>query len=313
MTYEQQIKMIVTFLYNETKCFATSNTYHIPYKKIESAYGLWVGTEIVECDIREEFGKNHLDRIQALDFDNIKEEVVVMIWESNNKKKYTLKNWKEFCDDALVMPPFENDEQLEEWFDTHKIHIAANNCVMELEYDADAVNEIEFALQEINEAINGDGTPTTGNTVGSQYRPAEFKDVVRYYIMEQYENYGGLNWFEYARMAESDLCNMDILRGVYQRISDIGVSLYKEMGCDFSRFDPFSFCDATKEGIRNIVYNWVGSDIEMSYDPQTDKTFLIDYTFKESGDFIGWCWGPMTEEDIEYKVECYRTLIFEEE
>ena len=37
-------------------------------------------------------------------------------------KKYTLENYEEFCKDALVMPPFEDDEQLEEWFDTHKVH-----------------------------------------------------------------------------------------------------------------------------------------------------------------------------------------------
>jgi hypothetical protein len=63
------------------------------------------------------------------------------------------------------MPPFEDDEQLEEWFDTHKIHITTNGCTMELEYDADAVNEIEFSLKEIYEAIYGSGEPTTGNTI----------------------------------------------------------------------------------------------------------------------------------------------------
>lgn len=29
-------------------------------------------------------------------------------------EKYTLENYKEFCKDALVMPPFEDDDQLEE-------------------------------------------------------------------------------------------------------------------------------------------------------------------------------------------------------
>lgn len=232
-------------------------------------------------------------------------------------KKYTIENCEEFCKNALVAPPIEEfeDGSIDEgkWYDTHQIHITVGNHSIALDYNADNVNEIDMALKEMYEVEMDLRYATTGNTVGSQYRPAEFKDIVRYYIMEQYESEGGLNWFEYARMAEVNLCNMNIIKDVYQRISNIGISLYKEMGCDFSRFDPFSFRVATKEGIRNIVKNWVGSDVEMSYDPQTDKTFLIDYTFSETGDFIGWCWGTMTEEDIAYQLECYRTLIFEKE
>jgi hypothetical protein len=83
-------------------------------------------------------------------------------------KKYTLKTWKQFCDEALIMPPFEDDEQIEEWFDTHKIYITANGCTIELEYDADAVNEIEFSLKEIYQAIYGTGEPTTGNTASNK-------------------------------------------------------------------------------------------------------------------------------------------------
>ena len=88
--------------------------------------------------------------------------------EEGKMKKYTLKDYKKFCDEALICPPFEDDEQIEYWFETHKIHIIANDCVMELEYDADAINEIEFGLKEIYEALYGSGEPTTGNTVAKK-------------------------------------------------------------------------------------------------------------------------------------------------
>ena len=101
---------------------------------------------------------------------------------SKELKKYTLENYKEFCKDALVMPPFEDDDQLEEWFDTHKVHIVANGCDMELEYDADTINEIEFSLREIYEAILGDGTPTTGNTITKKV--ATKKNLVQYYLLD---------------------------------------------------------------------------------------------------------------------------------
>jgi hypothetical protein len=113
--------------------------------------------------------------------------------EEEKMKKYELKDYKKFCEEALIMPPFEDDEQIDEWFETHKVHIITNDCVMELDYDADAVNEIDYALKEIHEAILGSGEATTGNTFGTQYRPAELKDVVRWFIMYRYENWGGLN------------------------------------------------------------------------------------------------------------------------
>ena len=73
-------------------------------------------------------------------------------------KKFTLANWKEFCKEALILPPFdlEDGAKLQEWFDTHKIHIIANDCEIEIEYYADAVEEVEYCIQEIYEAIYGE-------------------------------------------------------------------------------------------------------------------------------------------------------------
>ena len=58
----------------------------------------------------------------------------------------------------------------------------------------------------------------------------------------------------------------------------------------------------------------VGSNIEISYDPRTDKSFIIDYTFKESGDLIDWSWGKIEEGDDEFLalLESYKVQIFEE-
>ena len=71
-------------------------------------------------------------------------------------KKYTLKNWKEFCEDALIFPPLDDQENINEWFENHKIHIIVNGCDMELEYDADAVSYLEFFLKELYTVICGE-------------------------------------------------------------------------------------------------------------------------------------------------------------
>ena len=226
-------------------------------------------------------------------------------------KKYTLKDYKKFCDEALIMPPFEDDDQIDEWFETHKIHIIANGCVMELDYDADAVNEIDFSLREIYNAIEGDGEETTGNTYGSQYRPSELKDVVRYFIMLRYENSGSINWFKYAKQAVDELSNIDAVLNAYEEAREYEKII--EFKCNWHNFKMDSLRGVSKEGIKKIILDWVGSAIEISYDSSTDKSFIIDYTFKESGDFIDWSWGKIDEvdDDCHELIEHYKTQIFE--
>ena len=241
---------------------------------------------------------------------------IIEIEEEDEMKKYELKDYKEFCEKALIAPPFEEFESgtsdKEDWFGSHKIRIIANNCVMELDYDADVVNEIDYALREIYEAVLGDGEATTGNTFGSQYRPAELKDIVRHFIMCRYENYGGLNWFDYAQQAVVELSDIKSVIGLYEHACKIEKDI--EFKCNWHDFKIESLKDATEEGIKKIILGLVGSDVEISYDYHTDKSFIIDYTFKDSGDFIDWCWGKIDEHDDEFNVllESYKACIFEE-
>lgn len=70
-------------------------------------------------------------------------------------KKYTIENCKEFCDNALVIPPLEEfeDGSIDEatWYKEHTIHITVGNHDIELDYNADNVSEIEFVLREMYE------------------------------------------------------------------------------------------------------------------------------------------------------------------
>ena len=101
---------------------------------------------------------------------------------SKELKKYTLENYKEFCKEALQVPPIESfkDGSIDEdkWYKQHNIHIVTGNHDIELDYNADNVNEIEYALREMYEVEMDIRGATTGNTVESQYRPAELKDVL---------------------------------------------------------------------------------------------------------------------------------------
>ena len=79
-----------------------------------------------------------------------------MMYEEETKmKKYTIDQYKEFCNDALEMPPLDEFEDgsidEDEWYEIHKIHITVGNHDMEINYYADNVSEIYGAIKEMYE------------------------------------------------------------------------------------------------------------------------------------------------------------------
>lgn len=225
--------------------------------------------------------------------------------------KYTLDNYKDFCKDALVAPDADPHDW-DEWFDNHKIKISTGEHSIELEYNADTVNEIEFALKEIDEAINGDGTPTTGNYKYAIMRPAEFKDVVRYYVFDKYEQMNSGDLKLCFKSAIEYMVYMNAFSSTYKKIMEQVYYNNEKFDCDFSRFNPETICDVSSEAIKRIITDWIGTHIEVSYDPKTDKTFVIDYTFIESGEFLGWYWGSPNETDTKYYIGVYISNIFKQ-
>ena len=213
-------------------------------------------------------------------------------------KKYTLENYKEFCKDALIMPPFEDDDQLEEWFDTHKVHIIANDCDMELEYDADTINEIDFSLREIHEAILGNGIATTGNTVGSEYRDATWKDILRFAALHYY--YDGLSMKDAIHKCIYSFSFETIMKEI-----DEQASLNDELKVNFFKLDTndlWKIFDvaARKQAFKEILCKDI--IIEELYDKDgkcADKVVITDCSIKLSGDLVGWHYGVDWNKDSE--------------
>ena len=225
-------------------------------------------------------------------------------------KKYTLKNYEAFCKDALIMPPFEDDEQIEKWFDTHKIHIIANDCDMELEYDADIINEIEFSLKEIHTAILGDGTPTTGNTVGSEYRDATWKDILRFVALQYL--YEGLSM---KAIIQKCIYNFSFQKTM-QNI-DEQTLLNNELKVNFLKLDTKDlwkiFSDKErKKAFKEILCTDIR--IEELYDKDgrcADKVVITDYSINPAGDLVGWHYGVDFDKDSEDNQDYIQTYIKE--
>lgn len=315
MTYEQQIRMTVTYLYNMTKCFATSSTYHISYKSIKNSYGMWVGTRSVQDDIREEFYTNYMDKIQALDFDDIKQEVVVMIWESNKKKKYTIDQYEEFIKNALVMPPMEQfeDGSIDEdkWYKQHNIHIVSGNHDIELEYHADNVNEIEYALKEMYEVEKDIRYATTGNTVGSEYPNATWKDILRFYVFNRYCN--GTEslqvWIRECiyRFEEKEFINT--MKEINKQ-----TSINDEFEVNFSKLDTTDLWkifdgEERRQAFKEILCQKIDIDELIDKDGKhADKVVITDCSIKPTGDIVGWHYGvdfDKNSEDNQYYIQKY--------
>jgi hypothetical protein len=310
MTYQEQLRTILGFLYNETKCYATSSTHCVPYEKVKNGYGIWIGTKTVQDDLWEEWqNSKYVDRIQTLDFDDDKECVVVMMWETNKKKmrKYTLKDYEKFCKNALVCPPFEDEESWKKWNDENKIHIIANGCDIELDYDADTNNELEFALREIHEAILGDGTATTGNTIGSEYRNATWKDILRFAVL-----YG---WYEdsHCLEAEIDKCIAAFQKDKFQKIMqkiENQTSINDELEVNFFKLETKDLWKLfEKEERRQAFKEILCSKVEISElvdkeGKHYDQTVIMDYSIIPSGDLVGWHYGVDFDKNSEDNQDC---------
>ena len=315
MTYKEQIHAVLGFMYNETKRFATSSTYHIPYDTIVNIYNIQIADKKVQCDIREEWCESkYIDKIQALDFDNAKEEVIVMIWETNAKKKYTLKNYEEFCKEALLVPPVESfeDGSIDEdkWYKQHNIHIVTGNHDIELDYNADNVNEIEYALREMYEVEMDIRGATTGNTITK--RPATMKDLVQYWFLDNSIEYSDKEFPKYVK----NIFNVNWIEFYENIVENEKYDEYEDwIDCDFRTFDARTFT-SNRDKLKEIVLSLIGTDYEIRTDGEI--AFVIDHTLKIPGIFINWFYGADDkDEDLDKiakdYIEMYKKELFKEE
>lgn len=244
---------------------------------------------------------------------------------SRARKQYTLEQYNEFCKAVLYGPPCFDDEGIDEveWYNKHKIHIIVGDHEMVLGYFADNVNELADSLREMYEAEYEDGIPTTGNTVGCNYRPAELKDIVRIAIQNDWDKWGyqASDFGAFIREFIKRYDNVASLLGVYEVIYK-NLEEYTEMcKCNFmGALDMSTLKNVNRDVIKRTIGDLVCTDRELLYgitkDNETsDIVFVMDHTLKPSGELIGWFYGQddIDEEYIDGLIEDYKKKIFGEE
>ena len=298
MNNQETIKKVVQALCDMTKHFATSRHYTFAYGWISS----FLGVDFSNKEFRDEvwemsYSLNEFcDLIQTMDFDDDKEEVTIVLWRSNNKKKYTLDNYEEFVKNALLPPPIEEfeDGSIDEdkWYKEHNIHIITGNHDIELWYGADNVNEIEYALREMYAAEN-DGPPTTGNTVGSEYRDATWKDILRLNIMRRV--YNGTSMKEAIKFIIHSFDSESYRQCMYE-IND-QTSYNDEFEVNFFRISSEGMEKLFEESERRkAIKEMLCKNIQLSEmiaenGAHDDKTVITDYSIHPSGHLVGWHYG----------------------
>ena len=222
-------------------------------------------------------------------------------------KKYTIEDYKEFCDNVLVAPPIEEfeDGTIDElqWYEENKIHIIIGKHDMEIDYLADAVNEIDYALREMYDAEFGDGEPTTGNTVkkDEKYRDATWKDILRLDIMrEVWNDYSLKDAIQMTVVGFSPSSFADCM----EFISTPGFS-NDEFNANFFRLSPIGLGnlfskDARMKAIREMLCSNVEIEELIDKDGKhADKTVITDYSISPTGDLVGWHYGVDFDKDSE--------------
>ena len=329
MNYQEQIKKVVQEFYDVTKAFATSRHYTLSYWWVESNFGLDLNDEKVRSDVHEmSYSNGFCDLIQALDFDDDKKEVLVMIWEkgkgAKKMKKYTIEDYKEFSSEALDAPPIEDFEDgtvdEDEWYKENKIIITKGEHQMELEYNADNVNELDSALREMYEVEMDIRSATSGNTVGSAYRPAELKDIIHIAIQSDWEEYGWKmgDFTKFIRHFIDKFNSIGDVMCYYEAIYDDYKDATDRCKCDFSKFDMNTMKNINPKTIRDVIGELICTNKELVYGVDKDNksydlVFVMDYTFKLSGELIGWFYGEPDDEYIDGLIADYKKKLFGEE
>lgn len=317
MTYQEQIKKVVQEFYDVTKTFATSRHYTISYWWVESNFGLDLSDQKVRDDVWEMSNSiEFMDLFQALDFDDDKKEVLIMIWESNKKKKYTIDNYKEFCNNALVLPPLDefDDGSIDEkkWYETHKIHITVDNHDMELDYLADNVTEIYSALQEVYEIeMETRGIKSNQTEEDDEYPDATWKDVLRFAV-----------WYGFCEDShdlgvEINKCIENFYRDTFTKTMkaiEEQTSYNDELQVNFFKLDTTDLWKIFDEKERREAFKEIlCSKIEISElideeGKHDDIVVIMDYSIKPSGHLVGWHYGvdfDKDSEDNQYYIQKY--------
>ena len=203
--------------------------------------------------------------------------------EMKKKKDYTLVEKDKFIKDVEDDIFKALDEDDEEWFDNNLIIISVGYKAIHLDNNADAWNEVDLALREIYEVEFENRMATTGNTnITSEALIADW-------LKKRYDetiNHGVDFNILYNKIIEISTDEY-VMSDVAERIrieNDLRGSEVKVLYDDFENGKLSSI-------IEKVTKKFLMDKFEECYSTDGDKTFLISYIKKGSGEVVDFVWG----------------------
>ena len=198
---------------------------------------------------------------------------------------------------ALTCPPIEEFEDgtvdEDQWYKEHNIHIITGGHDIELEYHADNVNEIEYALREMYEVENDIRYATTGNTTGSEYRDATWKDILRFNIMRRVYEGKSMQEAIHATIHNFGECSYEKCMEEINKQT----SYNDEFKVNFFRISSDGMEKLFKSSERRMaIKDMLCKEIQLSEmidkdGAHDDKTVITDYSIHPAGYIVGWHYG----------------------
>ena len=203
--------------------------------------------------------------------------------EMKKKKNYTLVEKDKFVKDVEADVFKALDEDDEEWFDDNLIIINVGDKAIHLDINADTWNEIDFALREIYEVEFENRMATTGNTEITS------ETLITDWLKKRYDetiNCGVDFNVLYNKIIEisTDKSVMNDVAEIIRIENDLRGSEVKVLYDDFENGKSSSIIErATKK--------FLMGQFEECYSADGDKTFLMSYIKKCSGEVVDFVWG----------------------
>ena len=203
--------------------------------------------------------------------------------EMKKKKDYTLVDKDKFIKDVEDDIFKALDEDDEEWFDNNLIIISVGDKAIHLDNNADAWNEVDLALREIYEVEFENRMATTGNTKITS------EALIADWLKKRYDetiNHGVDFNILYNKIIEISTDEY-VMSDVAERIrieNDLRGSEVKVLYDDFENGKLSSI-------IEKVTKKFLMDKFEECYSADGDKTFLISYIKKGSGEVVDFVWG----------------------
>ena len=149
----------------------------------------------------------------------------------------------------------------------------------------------------------------------------QLKDILQVAIQHDWEDYGYQrgDFVDFIREFVEAYDDVATIMDVYYDVIYKDIKWFNTIfKCNFGKLDMFSLRRIDRSHIKKVIEDLVCTDRELlvGYDNVhrcSDITFIMDHTFKPSGELVGWFYGEADDDFIGQLIADYKKKLFKED